>query len=96
MAEPFKNIYNEPFFNEFTNALKCIINDFDERLFLSQIFDNEWENRGIKQRMRHTTTILKNFLPTDYKTAITKILELVNHLKETPYGLALKQKKDTQ
>ena len=96
MAEPFKNIYNEQFFNEFTNALKCIINDFDERLFLSQIFDNEWENRGIKQRMRHTTTILKNFLPTDYKTAITKILELVNHLKETPYGLALKQKKDTQ
>ena len=96
MTEPFKNIYNEQFFTGFTNALKCIINDFDERLFLSQIFDNEWENREIKQRMRHTTTTLKNFLPTDYKTAITNILALINHLKDTPYGLALKQKKDTQ
>ena len=96
MAELFKNIYNEQFFNGCTNALKCIINDFDERLFLSEIFDDKWESREIKQRMRHTTTILKNFLPTDYRTAIAKILELINYLKETPYGLALKQKKDTQ
>ena len=96
MAEPFKNIYNEQFFNGFTNALKCIINDFDERLFLSRIFDGKWGNREIKQRMKHIATILKNFLPADYKTAIATILELINHLKYTPYGLALKNKKDTQ
>ena len=96
MAELFKNIYNEQFFNGCAQALKEVIRDFDERLFLSQIFDDKWESREIKQRMRHTTTVLKNFLPADYKTAIAKILELVNYLKGTPYGLALQQKKDTQ
>jgi len=83
--EPFKNIFNKQFFDGLTKALKCIINDFDERLFLSQIFDDEWENRGIKQRMEHTTTVLKNFLPADYKSAIAKILELINHVKATQY-----------
>jgi 3-methyladenine DNA glycosylase AlkC len=93
MAEPFKNIYNEQFFDGFTKALKCIIDDFDERKFLSQIFDDEWENRGITQRCRHISTTLKNFLPTDYKNAIAKILELINHVKTTQYWLSVK---DTQ
>jgi 3-methyladenine DNA glycosylase AlkC len=96
MAELFKNIFNKQFFNEFTEALKCIIDNFDENKFLSQIMDDKWENRELKERVKHITTVLKNHLPTDYKNAIAKILELINHLKETPYGLALKQKKDTQ
>ena len=96
MAELVKNIVNRPFFDGFTKALKCIVDDFDEHMFLSRIMDDEWENREIKQRMRHITTVLKNFLPADYKNAIAKILELINHLKDTPYGVALKEKKDTQ
>ena len=96
MAELFKNIYNKHFFDGCAKALKCVLNDFDESLFLSQIFDSEWENREIKQRMRHSTTILKNFLPPDYPSAISKILELINHVRETPYFWAIKQKSDTQ
>jgi hypothetical protein len=89
--EPFKNMWNTQFFDRFTKALKCIVADFDERLFLSRIMDDEWENRELLQRGKHITTTLKNFLPTDYKSAIAKILELINHMKETPYWLSLKQ-----
>jgi hypothetical protein len=46
--EPFKNIYNEPFFAGFTKALQRLLPDFDQALFLNRIFDNEWENRELK------------------------------------------------
>jgi len=83
--EPFKNMWNEQFYCGYINALKCIIDDFDERKFLSQIFDDEWENKELSQRWRHNTKVLKNFLPADYKTAIAKIFELINHIKKTQY-----------
>jgi len=82
MAEPFKNMYNEQFFDRFSKDLKLVVNDFDARRFVSQIMDNEWENRELKQRCSHITTILRKFLPTDYKEAIAKILELLDHVEK--------------
>ena len=85
MAEPFKNMFNEQFFARFTNDLKRVI-DFDARKFVSQVIDEEWENRELMQRCRHIATVLKNFLPTDYKEATAKILELLNHIKTPQYA----------
>ena len=82
MAEPFKNMYNEQFFNRFTKDLKLVINDFNSREFVYQIMDDAWENRELKQRCSHITTILKKFLPADYKEAITKILELLDSVED--------------
>ena len=83
MAEPFKNIYNKQFFDLFTKDLKLVIDDFDAHGFVSQVMDDEWEGRELKQRCIHNTTILKKFLPADYKEAIAKILELLDHVKST-------------
>lgn len=83
MADPFKNMYNEQFFERFSEDLKLIINDFGAREFVAQIMDNEWENRELKQRSTHITTILKKFLPADYKEAIAKILELLDYVEST-------------
>jgi len=83
MAEPFKNMYNEQFFDRFTKDLQLVINNFDACEFVSQIMDDEWENRELKQRTTHITTILKQFLPKDYKKAIAKILELLDYIENT-------------
>ena len=83
MAEPFKNMYNKQFFDLFTKDLRLVIDDFDAHGFVSQIMDDEWEGRELKQRWIHITSILKKFLPTDYKEAIAKILELLDHVKST-------------
>ena len=83
MAEPFKNMYNKQFFDLFTKDLRLVIDDFDAHGFVSQIMDDEWEGRELKQRWIHITSILKKFLPADYKEAITKILELLDHVKNT-------------
>ena len=91
MAEPFKNMYNEQFFDLFTKDLRLVIDDFDAHGFVSQIMDDEWEGRELKQRWIHITSILKKFLPADYKEAIAKILELLDHVKSTrpEFGLML-------
>ncbi len=83
MAEPFKNMYNEEFFNRFMKDLKVVIPDLDTRSFVSQIMDDEWEKKELKQRTSHITAVLKKFLPTTYKEAIVKILELLAHIEKT-------------
>ena len=90
--EPFKNMWNEKFFDLFTKGLKSIIAGFDERKFLSQIFDAEWEKKELLQRGMHITTTLRKFLPADYKAATAKILELIDYLKKTQYWEKIEQK----
>jgi len=98
LTEPLKDMFNKQFFDRFTKDLKLVIKDFNSRKFVSQIMDNEWEKREFKQRCRHITTVLKEFLPADYKDAIAKILELLDQLKDvydfskvddTAFGLSL-------
>ena len=98
MTEALKNMFDKDFFNRFTNDLKLIIKDFNTRKFVSQIMDDEWEKKEFKQRCSHITTVLKNYLPADYKDAIAKIVELLDHLKDvhdfsevddTTFGLSL-------
>lgn len=67
-------MYNEQFFDKFTKDLKFVISDFNTRAFVSQVLNNEWENRELKQRVAHITTVPKKFLSADYKDAIAKIL----------------------
>ncbi len=85
MAELFKNIWDERFFGEFTEALGCIADGFDARLFLSRIRDDEWEHKGFSQRRVHLATVMKDFLPADYKKATGKILELIDCVKAARY-----------
>lgn len=79
MVEAFKNMYNEQFFERFSKNLKLLIPGFDSLAFVSLVMDKEWESRELKQRVGHITTILKKFLPADYKDAIAKILELLDY-----------------
>lgn len=81
MAEAFKNMYNVQFFERFTNDLKLVISNLDANEFVAQIMDNKWETKELKQRCRHITTVLKKFLPADYKEAIAKILELLDYVE---------------
>ena len=88
MAEPLKNLYNKSFFDDFIEAIKLIVPNINKSMFLNKIYDNKWENRELKQRMRHISTTLKWFLPTDYKSSIIIILKLINYLKENQTELA--------
>lgn len=78
--EPLKNMYNKKFFEEFTIVIKKVIPTFNKTIFLNSIFDTEWKNRELKQRMRHITLTLKKYLPDDFETMIKLILKITNQL----------------
>lgn len=85
MAELFKNIYNHKFFNELTNTIHQIIPDFDTSSFLNIVFDAEWENRELKQRMRHISIVLKEHLSESYTKNVNSIVEIIQQLQKNGF-----------
>ncbi len=81
MAELLKNIYNQEFFNEFSKTLQQVIPDFDKTSFLHQIYDDEWEQRELKQRMRHIVLTLRTQLPENYDKLIKTVLKIIDRLQ---------------
>ena len=43
MGDLVKNIYNQKFFERFTNDLKLVIKDFDTQKFVAQIMNDKWK-----------------------------------------------------
>lgn len=82
MAELFKNIYNQKFFDAFIDTVVQIKSDFDKKSFLKCIYDNGWENRELKQRMRHISTVLKNHLSDNFNKNVDTILMLIPQLEK--------------
>jgi len=70
MAEPLKNMYNQQFVTDLAASLKNVYPAFNGDAFSVRIFDGDWEARELKDRMRHITTVLHDFLPPDYRAAL--------------------------
>lgn len=78
MPEPLKNLYSPAFFDTLSVSLSKTIKGFDKKEFINQIFDAEWQNRELKQRMRHIAVVLHNFLPRDFKKAADSLISLTD------------------
>lgn len=80
--EPFKNIYNDTFFNGFTAVLSKTLTGFDKKRFLNKVYDDAWETRELKQRMKHIAQVLHEFMPAQYDQAIAKIRDIIAALRK--------------
>jgi 3-methyladenine DNA glycosylase AlkC len=70
MVEPLKNMYNTTFFEALNRVLVQSYPTFDSRQFLALIYDDEWQMRELKQRVRHITHTLHRLLPSDFSYAV--------------------------
>ncbi|MFK5986489.1 MAG: DNA alkylation repair protein [Pseudomonadota bacterium] len=70
MAELLKNFYTEAFFDAFIDVLKKYYPDFQGDKFKTAIFDNNWKDKELKQRMRHISQTLHLYLPVEYVQAL--------------------------
>jgi 3-methyladenine DNA glycosylase AlkC len=86
MAEPLKNMYNAVFFDTFTSAFQAAYPDFDRAGFLARIHDSQWEARELKDRMRHISRRLGEFLPKDYRAALDIIRRAAPALDNFPFA----------
>ncbi len=81
MAEPLKYIYNEAFFTEFTAVIKKVKPDFKKAPFLKDIYADNWEDKELKERMRHISIVLKKHLPDNFEESANLLVRMVDHLK---------------
>lgn len=91
MAALLKEIYSKEFYHLFLQELKVVYPALNERKFLQLIFDEKWSDRELKDRMKHTSFVLSQILPSDYKACAKIIEQLVQNLQKknlNQYGLA--------
>lgn len=84
MAEPLKNQFSPAFFAAFCEALQSQIPDFDEAKFQAEIFDADWEQRELKERMRHTTLVWGRYMPNAFPAAAKIVRGMTRHLLDVP------------
>lgn len=71
MAERLKDIFFQPvFYDDLVRLLQEEYTPFDARTFLERVFDDQWEELALKERVRHTTLCLRGLLPEDYAEAL--------------------------
>lgn len=76
-----KNLYNPAFYHQFCRVAGSVLPGFDAEAFQSLIFDEQWDGRELKDRMKHTSAVLHHFLPQPFAKAAGAILNLVEALQ---------------
>lgn len=74
--EPLKNVYSNQFISDLAQKLKKNYTSFNSVEFLNTVFDNEWPQKELKQRMRHITNSLHIFLPKNYQKALNVLIKV--------------------
>jgi len=71
MPKLLKDLYNKKLISSLSRELKKVYPSFNSEKFSKHVFSKEWKNKELKQRMRHITETLHEFLPGDYSRAIS-------------------------
>ncbi len=87
MADALKDMYNPAFFADLTAAVNGVYPAFDAEKFRAGIYDETWEARPLKNRVRHVAMTLHSLLPDDYRSALNILLAAAPHLSQ--YGFQL-------
>lgn len=84
MAEPFKNYFNEKLVNDLADAIVGVYQKFDKKKLMKIVFDKEWENRELKERMRH----ISNSLFTTFDMEFVDSLKIVRQVADEFEGFS--------
>ncbi len=76
--EPFtlkESLFNRDIVTGFAAAIQSVYPAFGGDAFLSDVFDENWSDRQLMDRLRHVTTVLHDHLPADYGQAAALLIE---------------------
>lgn len=85
MADALKLMYNQSFFDQFATKLGQAYPLFDTGQFISLIFDEHWEERELKRRIRHISHVLTATLPESYREALEVLSSVADACSGFPY-----------
>jgi len=85
MPEPLKNLYNKELLSSLCNELVCLYDEFDSESFINHVFDDEWSDKELKERMRHISEALRKYLPQDYSEAVEILMNASSKFRGFEY-----------
>lgn len=80
MAKALKELYNERYLTLLSNTISQYYPSFDSLTFKKKIFNSQWQNLELKERMRHISITLDNFLSDEYKKNIDILIATFNDI----------------
>lgn len=80
MSYSLKELYSPVFYDRFANILQQTLPGFDKKRFIADIFDEAWPARELKERMRHTSQVMHQFMPDDFEKAADLINVIIKYL----------------
>lgn len=83
MPEPLKNMFSPAFFESLCPVLKEVLPGFHEQTFIHRIFNTDWPQLELKQRVRHITHALHNSMDCDYPEASQYIVAIANRIRQS-------------
>ncbi|MBO6515129.1 MAG: DNA alkylation repair protein [Bacteroidia bacterium] len=90
MATPLKDLYCDTFYASFCSDFKQVNPSFDATGFTRAIFNDAFDSMELKDRMKHTTATLHEFMSGNYVNDVQLLLNLVETLdKNDRYGMGL-------
>lgn len=81
MSSLLKDLYSPSFYNKLSEALLKTVPGFKKEEFLSKIFTTDFELKELKERMKHTTTVMHQFLTDNYQQNVHLINKTIGQLR---------------
>lgn len=78
-----KDIYSPEFYDSLSDVLLKTVPSFNKQKFLEKIFDESFKTMELKERMRHTTRVLHQFMPADFGQAVKIIEKTIAEVRKT-------------
>jgi hypothetical protein len=70
MAKPLKDHYDRAYLSRLADELVKNISSFPKQKMTRFVFDQDWEQKELKQRMRQITLALHEYLPQKYEVSL--------------------------
>ena len=77
-----KDMFNHNTVSKLSEAVAAAYPEFPGKAFLLGVFDADWDQRALKERVRHITETLRKYLPKGYRDALMVLTESLPRLGE--------------
>ncbi|RZL51966.1 MAG: DNA alkylation repair protein, partial [Pedobacter sp.] len=81
MSYLLKDLYSPAFYEKLSNVLDKTITGFDKNKFVKEIYSPEFESKELKERMKHTTSVLHQFMPNSFAEGTLLIEAIIKQLR---------------
>ncbi|MEL1254699.1 DNA alkylation repair protein [Flavobacterium sp. DGU38] len=80
-----KDIYSVSFYENFSQVVSEVLPSFNKQKFIEAIYEGDFTQKEWKDRMKHTTIALHQFMPQNFPEAVAVIDKIIKNLKSKSF-----------